>query len=37
VAGVRVAPTLADMDGRDGVGRVHIAEALSCRRAALLG
>jgi magnesium chelatase family protein len=29
---LRVARTLADMDGRDGVGRVHIAEALSYRR-----
>jgi magnesium chelatase family protein len=31
---LRVARTLADMDGRDGVGRVHIAEALSYRRIA---
>ncbi len=29
---LRVARTLADMEGRDGVGRVHIAEALSYRR-----
>jgi magnesium chelatase family protein len=28
---LRVARMLADMDGRDGVGRVHIAEALSYR------
>ena len=29
---LRVARTLADMDGGDGVKRVHIAEALSYRR-----
>jgi magnesium chelatase family protein len=28
---VKVARTLADLDGQDGVGRVHIAEALSYR------
>jgi magnesium chelatase family protein len=32
---LRVARTLADMDGGDGVKRVHIAEALSYRRIAL--
>src|SRR5262249_14334702 len=34
---LRVARTLADMDGGDGVRRVHIAEALSYRRIALAG
>jgi magnesium chelatase family protein len=29
---LRVARTLADMDGGDGVKRVHVAEALSYRR-----
>jgi magnesium chelatase family protein len=29
---LRVARTLADLDGADGVKRVHIAEALSWRR-----
>jgi magnesium chelatase family protein len=28
---MRVARTLADMDGRDNVGRIHVAEALSYR------
>jgi magnesium chelatase family protein len=28
---IKVARTLADLDGQDGVGRVHIAEALSYR------
>jgi magnesium chelatase family protein len=32
---LRVARTLADVDGMDGVGRLHIAEALSYRRIAL--
>ena len=32
---LRVARTLADMDGGEGVKRVHIAEALSYRRIAL--
>lgn len=31
---LRVARTLADMDGSDGVGRIHVAEALSFRRMA---
>ena len=34
---LRVARTLADMDGGDGVKRVHVAEALSYRRIALGG
>jgi magnesium chelatase family protein len=34
---LRVARTLADLDGRDGVGRVHIAEALSYRQIMLAG
>jgi magnesium chelatase family protein len=34
---LRVARTLADMDGGDGVKRVHVAEALSYRRIALAG
>ena len=29
---LRVARTLADLDGSDGVGRIHVAEALSYRR-----
>jgi len=29
---LRVARTLADLDGADGVGRIHVAEALSFRR-----
>ncbi len=32
---LKVARTLADLDGSDGVGRIHIAEALSYRRIAL--
>jgi magnesium chelatase family protein len=28
---LRVAPTLADLDGSQNVGRVHLAEALSYR------
>jgi magnesium chelatase family protein len=34
---LRVARTLADMDGQDKVARLHIAEALSYRRIALAG
>ena len=34
---LRVARTLADMDGAEAVKRVHIAEALSYRRIALAG
>ncbi len=34
---LRVARTLADMDGADGVKRIHIAEALSYRRIVLGG
>jgi len=30
----RVARTIADLDGSDGVCRVHVAEALGCRRVA---
>ena len=30
-----VARTLADLDGVEGVGRLHVAEALSYRRIAL--
>ena len=30
---LRVARTIADLDGKDGVKRLHIAEALSFRRA----
>jgi magnesium chelatase family protein len=29
---LRVARTLADLDGADGVNRIHVAEALSYRR-----
>jgi magnesium chelatase family protein len=29
---LRVARTLADLDGADGIKRIHIAEALSYRR-----
>jgi magnesium chelatase family protein len=32
---LKVGRTLADLDGSDGVGRIHIAEALSYRRIAL--
>jgi magnesium chelatase family protein len=28
---LKVARTLADLDGSDGVGRIHVAEALSYR------
>lgn len=31
---LRIARTLADLDGSDGVGRLHVAEALSYRRVA---
>jgi magnesium chelatase family protein len=34
---LRVARTLADLDGEDRIGRVHLAEALSYRRIALAG
>jgi magnesium chelatase family protein len=34
---LRVARTLADLDGEENVGRVHLAEALSYRRIALAG
>ena len=30
---LKVARTLADLDGSDGVGRIHLAEALSYRAA----
>ena len=31
---LRVARTIADMSGSDGIGRIHVAEALSYRRVA---
>src|SRR5690606_17749504 len=31
---LRVARTLADLDGRDGVGRIHVAEAIGYRQGA---
>ena len=34
---LRVARTLADLDGSDGVRRIHIAEAISYRRMAMGG
>lgn len=34
---LKLARTLADMDGRDAVGRVHLAEALSYRMEAVVG
>jgi magnesium chelatase family protein len=34
---LRVARTIADLDGADGVRRIHIAEALSARRARTTG
>ena len=34
---LRVARTLADLDGSDGVHRIHIAEAISYRRMAMGG
>ena len=34
---LRVARTIADMEGADTVGRVHVAEAVSYRRVALGG
>jgi magnesium chelatase family protein len=34
---LRVARTIADLDGADGVRRLHIAEALSARRARSIG
>jgi len=34
---LRVARTLADLDGSDGVRRLHIAEALSFRRITFSG
>lgn len=34
---LRVARTIADLSGSDGVGRIHIAEALSYRRQAPRG
>jgi magnesium chelatase family protein len=32
---LKVARTLADLDGADGIRRIHLAEALSYRRIAL--
>jgi magnesium chelatase family protein len=34
---LRVARTIADLDGADGVRRIHVAEALSARRARTQG
>jgi magnesium chelatase family protein len=31
---LRVARTIADLSGSEGVGRIHVAEALSYRRVA---